>query len=205
MAYNKHMGYKYMTLGEDTYVHDFKAYGDTTSKYIFWDASADSFYIAGTLYLNGTAITATAAEINSVADASARVVNCTAATLTLDPATHGNKVVTLNKADGIAITLPAATGSGVKYTLVVGTTITSGAITITTTSVYAGSAILTNGATVDAYNPGASDEIITMNGSTQGGLLGAKCELIDAASGVWTVHYTSGSSGTEATPFSSAS
>jgi hypothetical protein len=54
MSYNRHFGYKHVTLGEDTKGMDFKAYGDTTSKYIFWDASADTFYVVGTLSLTGT-------------------------------------------------------------------------------------------------------------------------------------------------------
>lgn len=53
MAYNRHMGSKHMTLGEDTYGMDFKAFGDTTSKYILWDASADTFYVLGALSLTG--------------------------------------------------------------------------------------------------------------------------------------------------------
>lgn len=54
MAYNRHMGYKYSHFGEDTKGHDVKAFGDTTGKYIFWDASADTFYVTGTLSLDGT-------------------------------------------------------------------------------------------------------------------------------------------------------
>lgn len=49
MAHNRHFGYKASHFGEDTYGHDLKAFGDTTGKYIFWDASADTFYISGTL------------------------------------------------------------------------------------------------------------------------------------------------------------
>ena len=55
-------------------------------------------------------ITATTAEINRAADTSARIVDCTAATLTLAEATHDNKVVTFNRAAGCTVTLPASTG-----------------------------------------------------------------------------------------------
>ncbi len=57
-SYNRHFGYKFSHFGEDTKGHDLKAFGDTTGKYIFWDASADTFYIVGTLSYTG-AITET--------------------------------------------------------------------------------------------------------------------------------------------------
>jgi len=42
------------TLGEDTVGMDFKVFGDTTGKFFFWDASADTFNIEGDLKLFGT-------------------------------------------------------------------------------------------------------------------------------------------------------
>jgi hypothetical protein len=47
MAYNRHFGYKFSHFGEDTYGHDVKAFGDTTSRYVLWDASADKMYVRG--------------------------------------------------------------------------------------------------------------------------------------------------------------
>lgn len=49
MAHNRHFGAKYSHFGEDTKGHDLKVYGDTTDKYMFWDASANTLYIKGTL------------------------------------------------------------------------------------------------------------------------------------------------------------
>ena len=52
-------------------------------------------------------------------------INCTASTLTVTAATHANKTITLNRAGGIAVDLPAATGTGATYTFIVGTTFTT--------------------------------------------------------------------------------
>ena len=43
----------YSHFGADTYGHDVKAFGDTTGKYFMWDASANTFYVSGTLDLDG--------------------------------------------------------------------------------------------------------------------------------------------------------
>src|SRR5688572_20292539 len=70
-------------------------------------------------------------------------VNATAATLTATSALHNNKVVTLNRAAGIAVTLPAATGSGDKYRFIVGTTFTGAAtIKVVGNDIMKGTAIL---------------------------------------------------------------
>ncbi len=162
---------------------------------------------SGNLYQAGVLITASAAEINAAADVSGRIVNCAAATLGLSAATHGDRIVTLNKADGQAITVPAATGSGVKFTLILGTTVTSVGTTITLTGndTYVGNAVLINdSAAASTYAAGASDEVITLDGSTKGGIKGATIELIDIAADVWYARVISSATGTEATPFSSA-
>jgi len=49
MARNRHFGAGYSHFGEDTKGMDLKAFGDTTGKYMFWDASADTLTIKGTL------------------------------------------------------------------------------------------------------------------------------------------------------------
>lgn len=50
----RHFGSGYSHFGEDTFGHDLKAFGATTGKYVFWDASADTLYVVGTLSLTGT-------------------------------------------------------------------------------------------------------------------------------------------------------
>lgn len=160
----------------------------------------------GYLYQVGTKITATANEINRVASVSTRIVNATAATLAVLEATHENKVVTLNRAAGIAVTLPAATGGGAKYTFVIGTTITSNSTTIKVTGndIMVGNAILCadGGDTVVGFETAADSDTITFNGSTTGGIVGDKVELIDIALDTWLVRVSGSATGSEATPFS---
>lgn len=150
-----------------------------------------------------SALTATAAEINRVATVSSRVVNVTASTLALSNATHGDKIVTINAAAGCAITLPAATGSGFQCDLVIMTTITSNTTTIT----RAGSdtmfgmifQLADGGATLAAYEmPGST--VITLNGSTTGGIKGDKFRIQDVGTAQWEIIGWTSATGSEATP-----
>lgn len=157
-------------------------------------------------YIGDEAITATAGEINRACDVSTRIVNVTAAVLTLLEASHDGKVITLNKDDGIAVTLPAATGSGAKFHLIVGTTVTSNSITVKVTGddVMTGSAIIRNDSdnTVSSFETTDETDTITFNGSTTGGFQGDSTELIDIAAGTWWVRVMGTATDNEATPFS---
>lgn len=139
-------------------------------------------------------------------------INVTAATLTVTQAAHANRVVTLSRAAGIALTLPAATGTGNKYTFEVLTTVTSNTTTITTgvtgasSDAYAGNAIQTGSAGATTSFPatpgsGGSD-VITLNGTTTGGFAGDIIELTDTGAGNWMLRMTTRITGTAATPFS---
>jgi hypothetical protein len=141
-------------------------------------------------------------------------VNVTAATLAVTQAAHANRVVILNRAAGVAVTLPVATGTGNKYTFQIGTAVTSNATTITTgvtgtgCDSYEGQA-LQAGATgaITAFStaaPGSTtgSDVITLNGSTQGGLIGDIIEVSDIATGVWMLRMVTKITGTAATPFS---
>lgn len=163
----------------------------------------------GTLELgatDGQSVTATAAEINRAADVSSRIVNATAATLTVTEADHDSKVVTLNRAAGIAVTLPAASGSGTKLQFIVGTTVTSNSTTIKVVGddTMTGLALLAQDAadTAVAFETAADSDTITLNGSTTGGIKGDCIELIDVAADLWWVRVVGSATGTEATPFS---
>jgi hypothetical protein len=140
-------------------------------------------------------------------------VNVTGSTVTLG-ATHVGRVTTLNRAAGIAVTLPAATGSGDRYTLIVGTTFT-GAATVkvaSNTDYMIGMALLNadSGATTVGFataNTGTvatEDDTIDLLGTSNstGGFKGEVIELIDIATAVWSVRVWSEAGGTEATPFS---
>ncbi len=132
----------------------------------------------------------------------------TAATLTLTKALHAGKTVLQNSAAGCAMALPAATGTGSKYRIVVQTTITSVGLVISCTpltDVFIGMmwAFSDNAAQAAiAWLPAATDNTMTFNGTTQGGYLGHVVELQDVAAGIWHVEVFGKQTGTEATPFS---
>lgn len=152
-------------------------------------------------------VLATADEINRAADVSTRVVNVTAATLAVTVAAHDSKVVTLNKADGIAVTLPAAAGTGAKYRFILGTTVTSVGTTIkvaNASDVMTGTALIAQDTadTAVVFETAATSDTITLNGTTTGGIKGDSVEIIDIATNLWWVRMVASATGTEATPFS---
>jgi hypothetical protein len=154
----------------------------------------------------GTAIAATAAEINRACDVSARIVDCTASTLEVTTALHDGKIITLSRAAGIALTLPAATGSGTKLTIITAVTVTSNTSTIKVVGndTMVGSALVLQdgGNTALCFEVGSTDDTITMDGSTTGGIKGDLIELIDIGTDLWFVQAVFSGTGSEATPFS---
>lgn len=161
-----------------------------------------------TLSLDGTDITAV--ETLRAVDASAKLVSATAATLAVTEASHAGKIIALNLASGITVTLPAATGTGNVYEFVVGTTVTSNSYKIQVadaTDVMDGmvhTADDTATPVPGVWVTAADTDTITLNGSTQGGLIGDTIRLIDIAANQWVVHGVLKQSGVEATPFSAA-
>ena len=139
---------------------------------------------------------------------SPKPVAVTASTLAVVPSTHDGRVVVLDRAAGITVTLPAATGSGAKYKFFTKTTVTSNnhIIQVTGDDTMAGFAsIAQDGAdTVVQFETAATSDTITMNGSTKGGIAGDIIELEDVATDLWSVRCTLSGTGTEATPFSAA-
>lgn len=160
------------------------------------------------IQLDGTAKFSIDKDGNIVLGGTANApVNVTASTVTLSAAAHGGRTTTLNRAAGIAVTLPAATGSGVKFELIVGTTITSNTTTIkvaNASDTMAGNAIQSQdgGATLQMWEAAAADDTVTMDGSTRGGLKGDIVRLTDIATNLWLVEVIQAATGTEATPFS---
>ena len=133
----------------------------------------------------------------------------TAATVTLDATTHAGRTVVLDRAAGIAVTLPASAGTGDRYRLHVKTTFTSNATVkvANSTDVMQGIATLFQdaGDTVVGFATTSTSDTITMYtaaSNTTGGIAGALIELEDVAAGFWSVRYISDAGGTEATPFS---
>lgn len=147
-------------------------------------------------------------EQNSAADTS-RVVNVTAATLTVTQALHSGKLITLNASTGIAIALPNATGSGMALNF------------LNMTALSASSHVLTRGRTADAmvgvaqmvkaaagnitsFQNASNSNVITLNATTTGGLGGDFIRMYDVAANQWFVEMMLFGSGTLATPFSNS-
>lgn len=150
--------------------------------------------------------TITAKELQEVANRG--LTTATSATLTVTAAAHSGHTIVLTKADGIAVTLPAATGSGNVYRFVIGATITSVGTTIKAASAsdsFVGfSQVVSDGAAaVLGYIAAAgTDDTVTLNGTTTGGYIGDEVTVTDIASGTFHVVIRGKATGTEATPFS---
>ncbi len=135
-------------------------------------------------------------------------ISVTAST-TLSLARHGDGGVVVNAAAGLTLTLPAASGSGVRFRIVVGTTVTSNnvIVQVANSSDYMVGTITgaaDGGDTVNGWEVGAGSDTITLNGTTKGGYAGDYLELWDIATNVWHVQGRLTQTGTEATPFSAA-
>lgn len=134
-------------------------------------------------------------------------INVTSATLTLDYSDHNETVVTVNRAAGTTITLPASVGEGAKYKVFVGTTISSNSLIIqvaNATDIMQGAVGVTTDIAGVVCPTTATSDTITMSGSTTGGVKGSYVVLEDVSAGIWLVSGDLISTGTEATPFSAA-
>lgn len=166
----------------------------------------------GGLKINGTAVNATAAEINAAADISAgAAIAANGDTLTVTAATHAGKVVQFGKTTGTVVTLPAATGTGHIYKFVIGVTATSNANIIkvaNATDVMDGSLNIQQDTdadgTVKVWRADAGDDTMTFAGAAgTGGIIGGFIQCIDYKSGFWSCQaYTQSGGGAEVTPFS---
>lgn len=172
--------------------------------------------VAGTI--TGATITSptiTGATLTNPTISTTTPVAVTSSTVTLGP-THVGRTVYLNRAAGIAVTLPAATGTGAKYRLVVGATFTGAAsiavasgtdYMVGTATLFAdGGDTVVGFATANTGTVATESDTISMfgTGNANGGIKGATYELEDVASAVWAVRVVSDAGGTEASPFSAA-
>lgn len=140
-----------------------------------------------------------------ITDAAA-VVSTTATTITVTAATHGNRTLLINSAAPAVATLPAATGSGTKYRFVIGVAATATETTIkvaNATDVMRGYvfAVTTSSDNAEAFKTSATSDAIELNGTTKGGLPGDVFELVDVATGIWSVLGFTAPTGSEVTPF----
>ena len=150
-----------------------------------------------------------AVEARATALETYTAVAATAATLAVTAASHHGRTIYLNKADGIAATLPAATGSGAVFTFVVAVTASGGNYVIKVadaTDEFIGRLIAPDTDAATAQNhwvPADNDDTITLNGTATGGKIGDIIVCTDVASNVYHVWGIIGQSGgSEATPFS---
>jgi hypothetical protein len=127
-------------------------------------------------------------------------------TLTLTEAAHAGKTIRMNQAAGVAITLPPATGSGNRYPLVTTVSVTSNTSTIkvaNASDIMSGVATMGSaGGTSLSTGTATTSDTVTFNGTTQGGLIGTRVELVDVAANIWNVEVHGVCSGVAITPFS---
>jgi hypothetical protein len=143
-------------------------------------------------HLNG--MNATTAEVNRACDVSSRAVTITA-TGNVTLAANEKKVNLLGEVGGnaaVTLTLQEATGSGAVYDFFVTVVNTSNYVIKTadaTNASFYGSVNIVDldAAAQAAYAPAATDDIITLNGTTTGGQLGDWLRIVDIATDKWAV------------------
>jgi len=183
------------------------------------DGSSVGLALAGTVVTSSAAelnvndgLTATAAELNSAADTSTRIVTEAGTALSITVALHDKRFIVMSETGGDAAatyTLPASAGTGATFKFFVGVINTSNYLikVANASDVMYGNIITSStGDTPDLGQPwttGATADTITLNGTTTGGVaIGDWVELTDIITNVWAVTGVTTSSGTEATPFS---
>lgn len=188
---------------------DDKLYFRDTGIYIQSDADGYINIVADTgIKLNAVALTTTAAELNRNTDTSARVVTTTSTALSLTVALHADRVVLVNTNSTVAntFTLPAALGTGERFTIINNIVQTQGTVVVAaaSTDVMHGIAHVVSSTEEAAgcFLTSASSDKISLDLTTTGGLGHDRIECIDSAAATWTVFCTLNGSGTLATPFS---
>ncbi len=133
-------------------------------------------------------------------------ITSTASALTLDRDVHSGNTLVIDRAAGWTITLPASSGDGDEYEIFVGTTVTANGViqVANSTDVINGGVSISTDIAGVTFLAAATDDTITMNGSTTGGLQGSFVKLKDVKSGFWRVEGFLASSGSEADCFSAA-
>lgn len=136
-----------------------------------------------------------------------KILSVTAATVDLTAADHAGKVIVLNNAAGVTVTLPASVGNGDVYTIVVGTTVTSNDDIVkvaNTSDSFVGRAIACadSNSSVNGWEVISGDDTITLNGGTKGGYAGDTIKIMDIGSNKFVVNAFLNQTASEATPFS---
>lgn len=135
----------------------------------------------------------------------ARQVTAAGSTLAMSRASHLGKTILLDTASGSVVTLPASAGTGDTYTFVVTTTVSSNNHIIkvaNATDTMIGIIDLRSPAgTPTNHNDvaGGTDDTLTMNGTTTGGVAGTVVTATDISSGLWLIMGDLAASGNAAT------
>lgn len=156
----------------------------------------------------GGVVASTAAEIDAVAKRSTKVVAVTASTLTITEALHNNRRMVLDRAAGIAITLPAA-AAGLEFEFFVKTTFTGAASikSVAGADIMLGHALMGNDSdnTVVDWPAKAANTFDTIDmfgtANSTGGIEGQTIRIYGLATNRWGVEIRGDAAGTEATPF----
>ncbi len=165
----------------------------------------------GSLKIGGTAVSATAAEINNIADDSARLVAIGAGSTTASCAVNGTgKINYISSSTDATITLPAATGSGCVYeftwsTLPAQTGQTGDVIQVTGNDEFRGilATLSDDSAAVKGFAMagGSDNDKLAFTSSTKYvATKGVSIKIKDIAADVFHVEGTGSSTGSEASP-----
>lgn len=128
--------------------------------------------------------------------------------LTLTRDAHDGKTILLDTAAGSTVTLPASSGSGMRFRFVISVVPTSNSHIVkvaNATDVMSGVIVTAQDAadTAVAWETASTSDTITLNRTTTGGtIIGEWVEIEDVVSGTWAVRGCTAATGTEATPFS---
>jgi len=133
-------------------------------------------------------------------------IDANAATLVLKAEDSG-KTILFNRAAGCDVTLPAST-PGLKYKFKVITSVTSNDYSVNgaaATDLFIGGITSDDTDTSNAarfFNAdGSDDDVMSMNGTTTGGLIGTNFEVTCVAASKWFIQGVNKGSGEVATPF----
>lgn len=125
--------------------------------------------------------------------------------ITLTAASHNGKTICFDTLAGTTVTLPAATGSGARFTFVVSVAATSNQhrINVVGNDAFFGGIFQGNDSdnTTVMWPTAADADRASFNGTSTGGVKGARYVIEDVASDSWSIIGWSDASGTEATPF----
>lgn len=158
----------------------------------------------GALKIAGVDLTT---QLAAMANNSARYV-AAGSTLTLTAA-NDRQVIKLDTATGSVVTLPAATGSGVRFRFLETVLATSNSHIVKVANASDTMIGMLTALSDDAANvakgwpASAASDTVTLNRTTTGGVtLGEWFDLEDVAANLWAVSGVLSQNGTEASPFS---